>query len=174
MIENFFEVVEIATGDKFEPEPVKFVRMRIEDTPFDRMKKHQQLDRNDVGINRILGMAGDEYRGHFNRTGLYDFKAQDPTKEMVSGGGAGGLFASEASANAFVVYSRAREAMHADFRAVVDAVVIYDQTPEDAGRKIGGYISRQHANAVGCFVLRRGLTELALHFGLMAKEGARK
>ncbi len=165
-VENFSEVVEVSKGDKFEPVAVSMIRMRIEDSPFERMCARKQLAPKDPALNLILARAGIQYREARAKAGLEGIKSVDFGR--VGHGGSGGLLTTEAQCQAFQVFNGALKSMSPICQKVVGAIVLDDRTAVDIGREISAYTHPISATAIGMYVLQIGLAAMARHFGLLA------
>ncbi len=165
-VENFSEVVEVSKGDNFEPVAVSMIRMRIEDSPFERMCARKQLAPKDPALNLILARAGIQYREARAKAGLEGIKSVDFGR--VGHGGSGGLLTTEAQCQAFQVFNGALKSMSPICQKVVGAIVLDDRTAVDIGREISAYTHPISATAIGMYVLQIGLAAMARHFGLLA------
>jgi hypothetical protein len=170
-IETFSEVVEVARGDKFEAATVDFVRMRLDDGPLARLRDRNQLDRSDKARNFALAQAGEKYRETFTRAGLDPLRSLDPSQEVSAAYSPTGLWRCESQIEALQQYRAAREAVPEDFREPLAAIVLNDREIVDVGREIGAYRDAKMAGAVALFILRRGLTALARHYGMISAAG---
>jgi hypothetical protein len=170
-IESFSEVVEVARGDKFEAAAVDLVRIRLDDGPLARLRDRNQLDRSDKARNFALAQAGEKYRETFTRAGLDPLRSLDPSQEVSAAYSPTGLWRCESQIEALQQYRRAREAIPEDFREPLAAIVLNDREIVDIGREIGAYRDAKMAGAVALFILRRGLTALARHYGMISAAG---
>jgi hypothetical protein len=166
-VQQFSEVVEISKGDVFEPVPVDMVRIKVDDDPFSRLCKCGLLAPKDKARNMALSEAGLTYRRYWRNSGLDSIKSIDMTRDVVSGGGAGGLWSTEAQADAFTQFRAAKEAIPRDYRPAVEGIVLIQRNAVDVGREIGGYAAEKQAVAIAMYILRLGLEYLALHFKLI-------
>jgi hypothetical protein len=171
-IETFSEVVEVARGDNFEAVAVDFVRMRIDDGPLARLRDRNQLDRDDKSRNLALAQAGEKFRQDFFRAGLDPLRALDPSREVSAAYSPNGLWRCESQIEALQRYRAAREALPADFREPLEAMVCNEREPVDVGRETGAYRDAKMAGAVALFILRRGLTALARHYRMISARDA--
>lgn len=167
-IETFSEVVEAARGDKFEPEMVNMVRMRLDDGPLARLRDRNQLDRADKARNFALAQAGEKYRETFFRAGLDPLRALDFSREVSAAYSPNGLWRCEGQIEALQKFRAAREAIPEDFREPLAAIVLSDREIVDVGREVGAYQDAKMAGAVALFILRRGLTALARHYRMVS------
>ena len=171
-IETFSEVVEVAHGDNFEAVAVDFVRMRMDDGPLARLRDRNQLDRDDRAKNLAMALAGEKYRHDFFRAGLDPLRALDPSKEVSAAYSPNRLWRCESQVQALQKFRAARDAIPDDFREPLAAIVLNDREPVDIGREIGAYKDAKMGGAVALFILRRGLTALARHYGMISPQRA--
>jgi hypothetical protein len=165
-IESFSETVEVAHGDRFETKAVDSVRVRLDDGPLARLRDRNQLDRSDKARNFALALAGEKYRESFFRAGLDALRSLDPAQEVSAAYSPNGLWRCESQIEALQKFRAAREAIPEDFREPLAAIVLSDREIVDVGREIGAYKDAKMAGAVALFILRRGLTALARHYGM--------
>jgi hypothetical protein len=102
------------------------------------------------------------------RAGLDPLRSLDPSQEVSAAYSPTGLWRCESQIEALQQYRAAREAIPEDFREPLAAIVLNDREIVDVGREIGAYRDAKMAVAVALFILRRGLTALARHYGMIS------
>ena len=169
-VERFSRAVEVQRRGRMETRTVEARRIRIEDSPFARLRARNLLASGaDAEVrNALLAAAADRYRQHWHYAGLGPLHAIDPSRERVSGTMVG-LLRTERQLAHFQAYGAAVRVLGEDARRIVEAVVLHDREPVDVGRELSGYRQEKQATAVALYVLRAGLRELAVHFGLMKR-----
>lgn len=138
--------------------------VRLSQAPLDRLVARDQLDPASPDRNHNLFEAGDKLRGHHHLAGLSGFAANDLL------GSNGGSHPSSRTPITETMEKHRRELRRAeamvdpDAWRVVRAIVIEEQTLEEAGRP-AGFGNRPGAQAVALYLLRRGLASLAELWG---------
>lgn len=169
-VEAFSRTIEVERDGRIEHDTFEGHRIRIEDSPLARLRARHLLATGADSATRsaLLAAAADRYRLHWHSAGLAPLRAADPSRERVSGGGAG-LLCGERQIAHFQAYGAAVKALSADTRRVVEAIVLMEHEPVDVGREMSGYKQDKQATAVALYLLRAGLAELAVHFGLIGR-----
>lgn len=172
-IETYSRSVEVVRDGRAIADTVAAQRLRIDDGPLARLRTRGLLATGTDAAQRnaILGDAGERYRRHWYHAGLDGLRTLDISRERVSGGQSG-LLRTERQVAHFQLFGRAVAAMPEETRRVVDAIVLHDRDPIEIGRDVSGYRQDKQATAVALYVLRSGLTALAVHFGLLRKGAA--
>ena len=143
-------------------------RIRIEDSPLTRLQSRGLLATGSDAKSRntIMGATGERYYATWYAAGLQPLRSPDLGQQRVSGA-QGGLLRTERQVANFHAFGRAAASLSADVRRVVDAVVLHEREPADIGHEMSGYRQEKQATAVGLYLLRAGLADLALHYGLV-------
>lgn len=140
-------------------------------SPLRRLAASRMLGKNkdDVGGNARLLAAGERYRSHWELSQIAPIAACDPS-EPHSGAPSSNMSAARLQGAAQTTFHKleyqdaSRAVGGSYFGAVVDAVVLNDETPEEVGLRVSGYKDRGKAIAVAMDRLREGLARLARHF----------
>jgi hypothetical protein len=146
--------------------------VHFEDTLLERLAARGALEK-DAHRNRVLLVAGQRYFEHWYLSGMSPIGAQDLTRLRGGDGASGGMPTSELQAHHRRAYREAVRELGPYFSAVVDPIVLNEQTVESVGLRISGYRDRNKAIAVALDRLKEGLTRLAEHFRLMTLDAVR-
>lgn len=143
--------------------------IRLTQAPLDRLAARSQLDPDSAERNHQLFRAGDKLRDHHHLAGLSGFAAND-----LLGSSGGGHPSSRTPVTETMEKHRrslraAEAAMDKGAWKAVQAIVIEEQTPTEAGRAFG-YGKEHAASAVALDRLRRGLEQLAALWGYQPPE----
>lgn len=145
--------------------------IRLSEAPLDRLhargRLHEGKNEHDRHLNTLLHEQGDRLRNH-NTWGQLaaSVGGQDLTRSFGGGEQSYGMPSSLRAAAHRDKVRKARAALHPDDWRAVELVVLDERDLADAGRAIG----YKNADAGGPVVLdrlRRGLTDLARHWGAL-------
>lgn len=167
VIERFSEAREVVRGGRVETATVEACRVRVCDAPLDRLAMRRQIAPKDFERNELLALAGHRYRELWFTAGLHGLRGTDPGRISMRRCRPE-FFGSGRQIDAFEAYCTASNWLTGHERTVVDAVVLDEVEPVEIGRLISGYRQVQQASAIGLFMLRNGLGQLAVHFGLLS------
>lgn len=146
--------------------------IRLSEAPVDRLhargRLHEGTSRDDKARNTLLHDQADKLRNHHTWGQLSASpSSQDLTRSFGGGEQSYGMPSSLRAASHRDKVRKARLALHPDDWRAVELVVLDERDLADAGRAIG----YKNADAGGPVVLdrlRRGLTDLARHWGALA------
>lgn len=167
-IERTSRAISLVLHGKPVVEKLTTARMRVTEGAFDRAAGRGQLH-PDPERNRILAAAGRKYRSQWTQAGLEPIQGQDPGK-IRSTSPSAGLLGTEAKCEAFKEYCAASDALGRRDRVVIDAVVLRDRPLVEIGRQIAMQNDAKLCTGIAMHKLRSGLTDLAVHFGMLASE----
>jgi hypothetical protein len=150
-------------GEATEPEIVNpecpsqnIVALRVNEVVIDWLAKRKH-------ITPSMHEAATKLRKHFDKSGLDQLRAMDPTRDVVDGG--------QSKPEPMFRQKHLTEFNHAIKQlgpwsySVISDVVLNDKKPEDASVS-GMYRDKQRKGVETLTVLRMGLSILALHWGI--------
>lgn len=146
--------------------------IRVVQSPLAMLHARGALDRLSSDRNDTLFAAGQRYFKHWYLAGLSPVGAMD----MARAGGGDGNPAwatpnSESIANHRSEYILAGLKLGGYLKRWVDAIVIEEREPAEAGRDLTGRMDAQTSAAIAIEILRGGLTTLAEHWGIFGRRG---
>lgn len=120
----------------------------------------------DAAINRAMYGSAERYYADWYNSNMSGIASFDPTRVFCGGGSSGcGMPAGQFAAQARDSYRKAREALGAKYRPVVEAVVLQGQIDLVAiGHVASGAASKHTCRAVAMERLCAGLYVLAKHY----------
>jgi hypothetical protein len=171
--EAFAEVAEVTGRDGVvTTQLMNRHRLRMQDTPLGRLKSHHLLAPGDEYKNLTMAMAGERYYGHWLNAHSGSGGGTDPARGSSNSGLPPAFFNTAAQLQSWQSWNAARANVYPPHRLIVDAVVLEEIEPLEAGRKFTIYTNRDQAIAVCLDRLRAGLIALAVHFRIFEPDSS--
>jgi hypothetical protein len=159
--------VEEVIGEDGRPKVEEIVRKRIRlnDSPLQRLAARGLLAPGDWPRNKALFEAGERY-AELYKDGTPTLGAMDPSKPFISDSRVPAFFQNEWQLTQWQAYgAAAKKIWPVKHQIVVDYVVVEDGELETIMRRVSELTNVKKGVAVALHCLKEGLADLALHFG---------